>query len=161
MSTEIERKYLVKSLRFKDQAHQKRHIRQGFLNSNKNRVVRVRIIDDTGYITVKGITFDKGTSRFEWEKKITKSDAEKLLLLCESEIIEKNRFFVSFDNYVFEIDEFLNNNKGLIIAEIELKDKNEDFKSPDWLGKEVTGKKKYYNARLSKYPYNSWHKKTS
>ncbi len=156
MSIEIERKFLVNSVDFKEESFQKISIKQGFLNSNKHRVVRIRVVNHIGYITVKGISFDKGTSRFEWEKEISKTEAEKLLLLCETAPIEKKRYLVKSGNHTIEIDEFLGANKGLCIAEIELKTKDEVYKKPQWLGKEVTGKKKYYNAKLSKHPYNTW-----
>ncbi len=156
MSVEIERKFLVNSTDFKEESFQKISIKQGFLNSNKHRVVRIRVVDHIGYITVKGVTFDKGTSRFEWEKEISKIEAEKLLLLCETTPIEKMRYLVKSGNHTIEIDEFLDANKGLCIAEIELRTKDEVYKKPQWLGKEVTGKEKYYTAKLSKHPYNTW-----
>jgi len=156
MPIEIERKFLVNSMEFKKECFKKVHIKQGFLNSDKNRVVRIRIVDETAYITVKGKTFDNGTSRFEWEKEISKTEANKLLLLCEFVPIEKIRYLVKSNNHVIEIDEFLGNNLGLVIAEIELQDKNEVFNIPKWFGKEVTGKKKYYNARLIKKPFMGW-----
>lgn len=160
MPIEIERKFLVNSLEFKKNYFKKISIRQGFLNSNKNRIVRIRIENQIGYITVKGKSYDKGTSRFEWENEITKTDAEKLMLLCENKPIEKIRYLVKNDNYIIEVDEFLGMNFGLVIAEIELKDKNDVYKVPKWLGREVTGKKKYYNSKLSKTPYCTWEKKT-
>ncbi len=156
MSIEIERKFLVSSSDYKKECFKKTYIKQGFLNSNKHRVVRVRVIDELGYITVKGKSYDGGTSRFEWEKEISRTDAEKLLLLCETTPIEKFRYLVKSENHTFEVDEFLSNNLGLCIAEIELKTKNEEFLSPKWLGKEVTGKKKYYNSELSKRPHSTW-----
>jgi len=159
MSIEIERKFLVSSTEFKTEYYKKTFIKQGFLNSNKYRVVRVRVVDNIGYITVKGKSYDSGTSRFEWEKELPKSEAEQLLLLCETEPIEKIRYLVKNENHIIEIDEFLGDNKGLYIAEIELNTKDENFKSPQWLGKEVTGKKKYYNAKLSKHPYKTWKRK--
>lgn len=158
MSIEIERKFLVNSFDFIEDSFKKTVIKQGFLNSNKNRVVRIRVVDDNGYLTIKGKSFDNGTSRFEWETKISKPEAEQLLKLCESKPIEKNRYFVKSGHHIYEIDEFLGDNKGLCIAEIELKNKNDSYKKPKWIGKEVTGKKKYYNAKLSKHPYNSWKK---
>jgi len=161
MSIEIERKFLLASTDFKKDCFKKVHIKQGFLNSNKHRVVRIRVVDTIGYITIKGKSYAKGTSRFEWEKEISKTEAEQLLQLCETKPIEKVRYLVKSENHIFEIDEFLSENLGLYIAEIELKDKDEDFKKPIWLGKEVTGKKKYYNAQLSKRPLNSWKKKAS
>ena len=161
MAIEIERKFLVTSIHFKKECFKKMHIKQGFLNSNKNRVVRIRVVDTKGYITIKGKSFDKGISRFEWEKEITKKEAEKLLLLSETIPIEKVRYFVKSGLHIFEVDEFLGKNNGLCIAELELTDVNESFKKPTWLGKEVTGKKKYYNSVLSKRPYCTWKKEAS
>jgi len=161
MSIEIERKFLLTSTEFKKDSFKKVYIKQGFLNSNKHRVVRIRVVDAVGYITIKGKSYDKGTSRFEWEHEISKTEAEQLLLLSETRPIEKVRYFVKSGNHTFEIDEFLNENLGLYIAEIELKAIDATFKKPIWLGKEVTGKKKYYNAKLSKRPFNTWKKKAS
>lgn len=158
MGLEIERKFLVLSSAFKKESHKKYKIKQGFLNSHKERTVRIRTTDTKGYLTVKGISNNSGTSRFEWEKEITITDAEHLLKLCESGIIDKTRYLVKYKDYLFEIDEFYGNNAGLIIAEIELKAENETFEKPDWLGKEVTGKVKYYNSQLSKNPYKNWKK---
>ena len=156
MSVEIERKFLVKNDNFKEESYQKKRIKQGFLNSDKNRVVRIRIADKTAFITVKGKSNKAGTTRFEWEKEIEKTDAEKLLLLCEPSIIEKTRFLIKKGNHIFEIDEFYAENQGLIIAEIELDSENESFEKPSWLGKEVTGDLKYYNSVLSKKPFKNW-----
>ena len=156
MSIEIERKFLIKSNIFKQESHKKIYIKQGFLNSHRERTVRIRITDDAAFITVKGISNNSGTSRYEWEKEIPIEDAKSLLILCEETVIEKNRFLVKNKNHVFEVDEFLGQNKGLIIAEIELSNEEEFFTKPDWLGKEVTGVVKYYNSTLSKHPFNDW-----
>lgn len=153
---EIERKFLVTSLDFKQEAFKKTRIIQGFLNTNKERTVRVRIKGEQGFLTVKGKSDREGLTRFEWEKEILKPDAEALLKLCEPGIIDKMRFEVNFESHVFEVDVFSGDNEGLIVAEIELKHKNEEFKMPNWIGKEVTGNIKYYNSHLSKYPYNTW-----
>lgn len=156
MSVEIERKFLVLSEDYKNQSHKKVHIKQGFLNSDKERVVRVRIKDDTAFLTIKGKSNTTGTTRFEWEKEIDKADAENLLNLCEKDIIEKFRYLVNVGNHTFEVDEFLGNNKGLCIAEIELSFEQENFTKPLWLGKEVTGISKYYNSNISKKPFKNW-----
>ncbi|CAM1351944.1 MULTISPECIES: CYTH domain-containing protein [Tenacibaculum] len=156
MVLEIERKFLVASDDYKFIARKKNYIKQGFLNSDKHRVVRVRIKDDLGFLTIKGPSNKSGTTRFEWEKEITKSEAENLLSLCEEGIIEKYRFLVDIDAHTYEIDEFLGDNLGLIVAEIELKSEDENFKKPNWLGKEVTGIVKYYNSNISKLPFNKW-----
>lgn len=156
MATEIERKFLVKSTDFKQEAFQKNYIKQGFLNSDKKRVVRVRLKDDTGFLTIKGPSSANGTTRFEWEKEIGKKEAKSLFDLCEKGSIEKYRYLVKIDNHTFEVDEFLGDNSGLLIAEVELENENESFTKPEWLGKEVTGIAKYYNSNLSKLPYNKW-----
>lgn len=156
MSVEIERKFLVKNDSFKQESFQKKYIKQGFLNSDKNRVVRIRVSDDKAFITVKGKSNIEGTTRFEWEKEILKDEAEKLLLLCEPSLIEKTRYLVKKGKHIFEIDEFYGDNNGLIVAEIELSSENEKFDKPSWLGKEVTGVLKYYNSILSKDPFKNW-----
>lgn len=156
MSLEIERKFLVKNEDFKTDAYQKKLLKQGYLNSDKNRTVRVRIADDKGFITLKGKSNSTGTTRFEWEKEIDLLEAEQLLLLCEPSVIDKTRFYVKSENHIFEVDEFYSDNQGLIVAEIELNSENEQFKKPSWLGKEVTGNIKYYNSSLSKNPFKNW-----
>ncbi|WP_428743632.1 CYTH domain-containing protein [Tenacibaculum sp.] len=156
MTVEIERKFLVTSLDFKQDAFQKNYIKQGFLNSDKERVVRVRIKDDKGFLTIKGPSNANGTTRFEWEKEIDRDEAEKLFGLCEKGIIEKYRYLIKTGKHIFEVDEFLGENNGLFIAEVELEDENEHFAKPQWLGKEVTGIAQYYNSNLSKHPYNEW-----
>lgn len=160
MPLEIERKFLVSNNTFISDSHKKQFIKQGFLNSNKNRTVRIRILDDLGYITVKGISNKTGTTRFEWEKEIPLKEAETLLLLTEQDPIEKFRYLVKNKDLLFEIDVFEGLNKGLIIAEIELENENQNFDKPNWLGKEVTGDIKYYNSSISNNPYSEWDKKT-
>lgn len=156
MSIEIERKFLVKG-DFKKSAIKKHHVIQGFLSVVPERTVRIRIMDDMGFITVKGISNELGTTRFEWEKEISKKDAQSLLEICEPSIIEKNRYIIPVRNtLVFEVDEFLGENNGLIIAEIELPEENTIFEKPIWLGEEVTGQLKYYNSLLSKKPFCKW-----
>lgn len=156
MSLEIERKFLVKNNDFKKESYQKTTIKQGYLNSDKNRTVRIRITDDKAFITIKGKSNIAGTTRFEWEKEIDKPEAEQLLLLCEPSIIDKTRFLVKSNQHIFEVDEFYGDNQGLIVAEIELNSENESFKKPNWLAQEVTGDKKYYNSSLSKIPFKNW-----
>ncbi|RZN83814.1 MAG: CYTH domain-containing protein [Winogradskyella sp.] len=154
--TEIERKFLVKSKIFKDQAFNSYDIKQGFLNSDPERTVRIRLKKDKGILTVKGKSTSDGLSRFEWEKDIPKEEAEALLLLCEKGIIDKTRYEVKVGNHIFEVDEFYSDNEGLIVAEVELNSEAETFEKPDWLGKEVTGNIKYYNSNLSKRPFKDW-----
>ncbi|MGG8496101.1 CYTH domain-containing protein [Tenacibaculum sp. TC6] len=156
MSIEIERKFLVNSDVFKKSAFAKVYIKQGFLNSDRQRVVRVRIKDDVGFLTVKGPSNESGTTRFEWEKQLDKTEAESLFNLCEIGVIEKYRYLITVNKHTFEVDEFLGDNDGLLIAEVELTDENEVFEKPEWLGEEVTGIPKYYNSNLSKTPYKEW-----
>ena len=139
---EIERKFLVKG-EFKTRASKKTLIRQGYLSSVPERTVRVRLTGDKGFITVKGPGNATGISRFEWEKEILGNEAEELLKICEPGIINKTRFLVKSGGHTFEIDEFYGDNEGLIIAELELNSEDEVFSKPEWLGKEVTGDKKY------------------
>lgn len=153
---EIERKFLVVSNGYRTAASSRTRIVQGFLNTNPNRTVRVRVKGDAGYITVKGKSNASGTSRFEWEKDIEVKDAKALLQLCEKGIVDKIRYDVKFGKHLFEVDEFYGDNEGLIIAEVELTSENEIYEKPDWLGKEVTGDVKYYNSQLAKKPFNNW-----
>lgn len=153
---EIERKFLVNSEKYKAEASTKKRIVQGFLNTNPNRTVRVRIKGKQGFLTIKGKSNEEGTSRFEWEKEIPLSEAQELLLLCEKGVLEKVRYEVPLGKHVFEVDEFFGENEGLVVAEVELSSENEAYEKPTWLGKEVTGEVKYYNSQLSKRPYKDW-----
>lgn len=153
---EIERKFLVLTGAYKNEAVTQKRIAQGYLNSNPERTVRVRTKGNQGFLTIKGKSNDTGTSRMEWEKEITLEDAEQLLTLCEKGVINKIRYEVKIGNHTFEVDEFFGDNAGLTIAEVELSDENEAFEKPVWLGKEVTGDERYYNAYLSNKPYKSW-----
>lgn len=156
MGIEIERKFLVTSTSFKAEAYQKKYIKQGFLNSDKNRIVRVRVYGNDGYLTIKGPSNTSGTSRYEWEQKIPVKEALRLLDLCEEGVIEKERYLVCIGEHTYEIDVFFGNNEGLIVAEVELSEENEEFLRPSWLGVEVTGISKYYNSNLSKRPFKQW-----
>lgn len=156
--TEIERKFLTQSDDFKTEASRSFRIKQGFLNTDPERTVRVRLREEQGFLTVKGKSTKDGLSRFEWEKEISKTEAESLLLLCEKGVIDKMRYEVPYGNHIVEVDEFFGDNVGLVVAEIELNHPTEIFKKPQWLGEEVTGQVKYYNAQLSKEPYNTWKK---
>lgn len=153
---EIERKFLVESTDFIKESTVNNRIVQGYLNSNPERTVRVRIKGNKGFLTIKGKGNENGTTRFEWEKEISLSEAEALLQLCESGIIDKIRYEIPLGKHTFEVDVFSGENQGLIIAEVELTSENEFFEQPNWLGKEVTGDKKYYNSHLSKHPFCSW-----
>lgn len=153
---EIERKFLVTSTQYKDEATTKTRIIQGFLNTDKERTVRVRLKGEKGFLTIKGKSSKDGLSRFEWEKEISKTDATALLKLCEPTIIDKTRYEIYVGKHVFEVDEFYGDNEGLVIAEVELSSKNETIVKPKWLGDEVTGQIRYYNSQLSKQPYKTW-----
>ena len=153
---EIERKFRVKSTTFLDNIKTRFKITQGYLNSDKNRTVRVRIKDSQGSITVKGVSSANGLSRFEWEKEISSTDAARLLELCEGFVIDKTRYLVPFGEVVFEVDVFEGANQGLVIAEVELQSEGQIFEKPDWLGEELTGDKRYYNAYLSVHPFTTW-----
>ena len=153
---EIERKFLVKNETFKSESIKKQLITQAYLSSDPKRSVRIRICEQNAYITIKGQTSESGTSRYEWEKEINIDDAKQLMLLCREGVVTKIRHLIPFKNHKFEVDEFLKDNSGLVIAEIELSNENEDFERPRWLGKEVTGIKKYYNSQLSQNAYVNW-----
>lgn len=155
---EIERKFLVKSDQFKEQAFAQNKIAQGYLSSVPERTVRVRIKGNKGFITIKGIGQKGGMSRFEWENEIPIDEVQELLKLCEKGKIEKTRFEVKVGNHIFEVDEFYGENEGLVMAEVELKSEIEVFDKPDWLGEEVTNDMRYYNAYLSKNPFKDWQK---
>lgn len=155
MAQEIERKFLVKG-EFKSLAHKQSQMIQGYICSAKGRTVRVRIADDKGYLTIKGPTSESGTTRYEWEQEISLSDARALIKLCEGGIISKTRFYVCSGSHIFEVDEFDDANQGLILAEVELREENEEFVKPDFIGEEVTGDVRYYNSQLMKHPYSTW-----
>lgn len=153
---EIERKYKVLNLDFIQLSKQVLDIKQGFLNSNPYRTVRIRLNNELGFITVKGKSSSDGLERFEWEKTISKEEALQLLTLCEPGIIDKKRYLVDFKNQTFEVDVFSGDNEGLIIAEIEIPTKDTQPLLPAWIGDEVTGDIRYYNSQLSKLPFSKW-----
>lgn len=157
MGVEIERRFLVQGDAWK--TGKAETVRQGYLNPDKDRTVRVRIAGSTAFLTVKGITRNRTRSEFEYE--IPVSDAQELLSLCEGLIIEKVRYTVVHAGARWEIDEFRGANAGLVIAEIELQSEDEIFERPSWLGEEVTDDAHYYNANLVKYPYSRWCKSSS
>jgi CYTH domain-containing protein len=154
MGIEIERKFLLTSTSWKEFAPGTSY-RQGYLNSTKERTVRVRTIDDKGFLTIKGLSV--GATRVEYEYEIPVADAEHLLdELCEKPLIEKNRYKIAHGGFVWEVDEFFGENKGLIVAEIELESENQSFDKPEWVGEEVTGDPRYFNSSLIKEPYSQW-----
>ena len=151
---EIERKFRVVG-NYKPFVRRSMHLVQGYIASGR-RTVRVRIADNKAWLTIKGPSKDGGLSRFEWEKEIGLREALELMQLAEGSIIEKHRHLVEFEGHTFEVDEFLGDNLGLTIAEVELQSPDEEFMRPEWLGDEVTGIKHYYNSHLRAYPYSAW-----
>ncbi|WP_372869920.1 CYTH domain-containing protein [Shewanella sp.] len=156
MAQEIERKYLVRSNEFKQQAARSVRIIQGYLSSVPERTVRVRVKGDKGFLTIKGIGSESGASRYEWENEISVDEAQELLKICEPGVIDKTRYLVEYENHIFEVDEFYQSNQGLIVAEVELTTEAETVNKPSWLGEEVTGDARYYNSMLMKQPYSTW-----
>jgi adenylate cyclase len=152
MAKEIERKFLVKNGAWRQEKGTK--YRQGYLNSAKERIVRVRTIKNKAYLTIKGITV--GASRMEFEYEIPRKDADGLLDICEKPLIEKIRYKVKEGGFIWEIDEFFGENQGLIVAEVELESEDQNFPKPDWVGEEVTGDPRYFNSNLIQNPYTKW-----
>ena len=153
---EIERKFLVKGTDFKQQARSSSRIKQGYICSGHGRTVRVRLRDDKGFLTIKGPSVDGGLTRYEFEKEITIDEVLSLFRLCEPGIIDKTRYLVDSGDHTFEVDEFYGDNEGLVMAEVELSAPDEPFKKPDFIGKEVTGDRRYYNSHLRLNPYKQW-----
>jgi adenylate cyclase len=154
MGVEIERKFLVRGETWKSLGT-RILLRQGYLSSAPERVVRVRIEGDTAMLTIKGRT--TGASRGEWEYPIPLGDAAVFLdSLCEKPIIEKYRYRIEYRGFTWEVDEFLGENAGLVVAEIELESESQSFDLPDWVGDEVTHDARYYNANLIRHPYRLW-----
>ena len=153
---EIERKFLVKDGRYKDQSFAHSRIRQGYICSGHGRTVRVRIRDTRGYLTIKGPSTNGGLSRYEFEKEITLDEAEHLMQLCEPGVIEKTRYLVKSGIHTFEVDEFYGENEGLVMAEVELSSEDEPYEKPDFIGEEVTGDRRYYNSYLRSNPFSLW-----
>ena len=154
---EIERKFLVIG-EFKKFATSCTRIVQGYIASGNGRTVRVRIRNGKGYLTIKGPSNHAGLTRFEWEKEISLTDAESLMTICEPGVIEKTRWIIPSPDgrHTWEIDEFWGENEGLVMAEIELESEDDTFEKPDFIGKEVTGDRRYYNSHMRTYPYKLW-----
>lgn len=158
MAVEIERKFLVLNDSYKQESFSHSHIQQGYICSERGRTVRVRIRDNQAYLTIKGPSLDGGLSRYEFEKEISLEEGRQLLGLCEPGIIDKTRWLVKSGNHTFEVDEFYGENEGLVMAEVELSSVDESVKIPDFIGKEVTGDRRYYNSQLRRFPYSEWSK---
>lgn len=154
MAEEIERKYMVVG-EYKHLAHSSIHMIQGYIASGR-RTVRVRIADKQAWLTIKGPSRDGGLSRYEWEKAIDPHEALELMALAEGGVIEKIRHLVEYEGHTFEVDEFMGNNQGLVIAEVELRNAEEQVALPHWIGRELTGEKRFYNSHLRAHPYCEW-----
>ena len=155
MPREIERKFLVTG-DFRQDACDSFRLVQGYISTDPDKTVRVRIKGEQGFLTIKGRSSADGLSRYEWEKEIPLAEARELMALCGPEVIDKTRYLVPFGGHTYEVDEFYGSNQGLILAEIELGDEQETFLKPSWLGEEVTGNTRYYNSMLMKCPFIKW-----
>lgn len=154
MGKEIEKKFLIVSDDWRRLGTGKTYC-QGYLNSEKGRTVRVRTINDLGVLTIKG--GNVGETRLEYEYDIPIDEAREMLReLCHKPLIEKTRYKIPFAGFIWEVDEFQGENDGLIFAEIELEYEGQKFDIPSWIGQEVTGDSRYYNANLVKNPYSNW-----
>lgn len=153
MSIEIERKYLIADDGWQAAAAEGVECRQGYLVSDEQKTVRIRIMGDRGYLTVKGAT--RGLSRKEFEYQIDLADAVCMLELCEN-IVEKTRYTFRQHGMIWEVDVFTGENAGLVMAEVELESEEQQIELPDWVGKEVSGDPRYYNACLAQHPYSTW-----
>lgn len=155
MAVEIERKFLIDIAKWnKSEKGIKHFYRQGYILADPEKTIRVRVTDEGGFITIKGKSV--GASRSEFEYTIPRQDGIELLdQFCTSDV-SKYRYIVSFAGKIWEVDEFLGANQGLLMAEIELSSEEEQFETPDWIKEEVTGVEKYYNSNLSKRPFKQW-----
>lgn len=148
MAKEIERKFLVTNEVYKELAHEYQYIKQGYISTNKESIIRIRIIDNKAVLTIKGAT--TGITRKEWEYPIPYEEAVEMLgTITQGSIIEKKRYYVNYCGHLWEIDEFMGGYTGLIVAEIELRTENEIFSLPPFIGEEVTGDPNYYNSSLA------------
>ena len=154
MATEIERKFKVRSDEYK-KIGKPLNCKQGYLYTQNEPLVRVRIMGEKAYLTLKGK--NEGIRRLEFEYEIPVLDAEELLSnFCSTTLIEKNRYILSIEETIWEVDEFLGENSGLVIAEVELSSEDANFYKPNWIGQEVSHETKYYNYKLVKHPYSKW-----
>ena len=158
---EIERKFMVRGNSYRQLAYASDRIKQGYICSGHGRTVRVRLRGGRGYLTIKGPSLDGGLSRYEFEKEITPDEAEQLFRLCEPGIIDKTRYLVKSGQHTFEVDEFYGENEGLVMAEVELSAPDEPYEKPVFIGKEVTGDRRFYNSHLRVNPFSAWGKTLS
>ncbi|WP_039912612.1 CYTH domain-containing protein [Cellvibrio mixtus] len=152
MAIEIERKFLVHGDAWRDAPAV--YYSQGYLSRAKERTVRVRIAGEAAFLTIKGIS--TGATRAEFEYPIPVWDARELLAMCEQPLIEKYRRKIPYEGFIWEVDEFLGENTGLVIAEIELTAEDAVFNKPVWVGVEVTSDTRYYNSSLAAHPFSRW-----
>ncbi len=153
---EIERKFLVKKGdAYKNAAFSSSHIKQGYIPTD-GATVRIRIRDDKSYLTIKAKSVNGGMTRYEFEKEISRDEAEHLMLLCKGGIIDKRRYLVKCGNHTFEVDEFYGDNEGLVMAEVELGEESEVYEKPNFIGIEVTGDKRFYNSHMLAFPFKLW-----
>lgn len=154
MPHEVERKFLVRSTAWRTGAVPILY-RQGYLHNEASHIVRVRVVEQNAFLTVKGM--NDGITRLEFEYPIPLADATHMLdTFCRGEILEKHRYHVLHDGHTWEIDEFLGRNRGLVVAELELPEEHAPFTRPDWLGEEVSLDPRYYNNNLLTHPYSQW-----
>lgn len=154
MGKEIERKFLITGDDYKALA-KGIYYHQGYLSSQKERIVRIRTIENKGFLTIKGIAV--GATRLEYEYEIPLADSNELLKsLCEKPTIEKHRYKLDYEGFTWEVDEFHGENEGLVVAEIELVTEDQAFRKPHWVGEEVSGDPRYYNSNLIKHPFRNW-----
>lgn len=146
---EIERKFLVAG-DFRTNVVRSERFVQGYICAQPEKTVRVRLVGEKGFLTIKGPSDEKGLSRYEFEREIPLADAEELFKLCEPGVIEKVRHWVKEGKHTWEVDVFSGANEGLILAELELSSEDESFDIPFWIGQEVTGDRRYYNSVLAK-----------
>lgn len=154
MGLEIERKFLVTGDGWKSAAHAVRHLRQGYLAIDDSTNVRVRTDGERAWLTIKAK--GEGISRPEFEYEIPAAEAAPLLQLCRGRTVEKMRHLVSIEGLTWEVDQFLGENAGLIMAELELDRPDQDFRRPEWVGEEVSADHRYHNASLAMHPYARW-----
>ena len=155
MALEIERKFLVCG-EYKQLAVSSTHIQQAYIASGNGRTVRVRIRDEKAYLTIKGPGNRSGQARYEFEMEIPLADARELMAIAEPGVIDKRRFLVPYEGHTFEVDEFYGDNEGLTMAEVETETEGEHVELPSFIGREVTGDRRFYNAHMRRYPFCLW-----
>ncbi|MCP1661003.1 CYTH domain-containing protein [Neisseria perflava] len=156
MSVEIERRFLLQNDAWRAAASAPKTLRQGYLSVEKERTIRVRIVGDKAWLTLKGYISDVSRSEFEYE--IPLADAETMMATMCPFKMEKYRYLVDYQGFRFEIDEYFGDNAPLVVAELELPSEDTPFPRPDWLGEEITSEGRFTNAYLSKHPYSTWDK---